>query len=41
MLLIFSVSNTTRDPRLNERNKIDYNFIKLEQFEMDVTHVSF
>ena len=27
------VSYTTRSPRLNERNGIDYNFITIEQFE--------
>ena len=37
---IFSVSHTTRRPKPNEKNKIDYNFIKMQEFEQDVTQVS-
>ena len=37
---IFSVSQTTRRPKPNEKNKIDYNFIKMQEFEQDVTQVS-
>ena len=31
--LVYSVSHTTRNPRVNERDGIDYHFISQEQFE--------
>ena len=38
ILMFFSVTHTTRRPK-NEREKLDYNCIKMQDFEQDVTQV--
>ena len=36
---IFRTPHTTRKPKPNEKDKQHFNFIKMEEFEQDVTQV--
>jgi guanylate kinase len=41
LLLLLSVAQTTRKPRSYEKQKVDYNFISLQEFEQEVTQVGY
>ncbi len=37
----FSISTTTREPRVGEQNGVDYFFVSKEEFEKEITENSF